>query len=60
MASFSFSLFFTPLFLVLPAPIKAILVVAGGFLFLGFERQEKVHVVRPAVEAHAEAPPEAE
>jgi hypothetical protein len=60
MAFSSLSLFFSPLFLVLPAPIKALVVVAGGFLFLGFERQEKVHEVRPAVEAHAEAPAEAE
>ena len=54
------SLFFSPIFLVLPVPIKTIVVLAGGFLFLGFERQEKVHVVRPAVEAHAVAPADAE
>ena len=54
------SLFFSPIFLVLPAPIKAIVVVAGGFLFFSFESQQKVHEVRPAVEAHAVAPADAE
>jgi hypothetical protein len=55
----SLSLLFSPLFLVLPAPIKALVVVAGGFLFFGL-RPVEVHEVRPAVEAHAEAPAEAE
>ena len=60
MAFSSLSLFFSPLFLVLPAPIKAIVVVVGGFLFFSVGKQQKVHVVPPAVEAHAEAPAEAE
>jgi hypothetical protein len=59
MAFSSLSLFFSPLFLVLPAPIKALVVVAGGFLFFGLSKAE-VHEVRPAVEVQAEAPAEAE
>ena len=60
MAFTSLSLFFTPLFLVLPAPIKAMVVVASGFLFFSVQKPQKVHEARPAVEAHAEAPAEAE
>ena len=49
-------LLFGPLFLILPAPIKALMVVAAGFLFFGVEsKQEKVQEARPAIEAPAQA-----
>ena len=48
------SLLFAPLFLVLPAPIKALIVVAGGFMFVGFEQQVEVQEAPQAIEAPAQ------
>jgi hypothetical protein len=56
MAVSSLSLFFTPIFLILPAPIKAIVVLAGGFLFFSVDKPQKIQEApRPVIEAPAQA-----
>jgi len=49
------SLFCTPIFLALPAPIKAMVVVAGDFSFFSVEKQREVQEVRPVIEPLAKA-----
>lgn len=49
------SFLLAPLFLVLPVPLKALIVVAGGFLFFHSEKPKELKAGPQAIEAPAQA-----